>query len=85
MIHSRFPTKREFVCCGGRKFHPHIAAWGGNQVRKRNFTTMLPQPDYLFRLELIVLAGTAVILVALYSIELIIKKILDIVRLCRKG
>ena len=45
----------------------------------------LPQPEYLYHLELTLLAGTAVILLALYSIELIIKKVLDIVRLCRKG
>jgi hypothetical protein len=84
-ISSRFVARRELVFCGGRKFHPHVAARRGKKMRKRNFTMTLPQPEYLYHLELTLLAGTAVILLALYSIELIIKKVLDIVRLCRKG
>jgi hypothetical protein len=84
MIHSRFPTKREFVCCGGRKFRPHIAAWGGKQVRKRNFTMILPQPEFLSNLHQTLLQVTEDILFSLFSIELIIGAIQRIIRQCQK-
>ena len=83
-----FPTERELKCRGGRKFHPHVAAWRGNQVRKRNFTMLLPQPEFLSKLHLTILEIEGIVfnivLFCKFVLTEIVNIILGIIRQCQK-
>jgi hypothetical protein len=52
---------------------------------KRNFTMILPTPEYLSNLNQVVLKLSEIILFVLFVILLIVKGIQGIVRQCRKG
>jgi hypothetical protein len=85
MPDSRFVARRELVRCGGRKFHPHVAARRGKKMRKRNFTMLFHPPGFPDNLDLTILAIVGLVWLFLDLLEVTLKKIQRIVRRCRKG
>jgi|SRR5580704_5330576 hypothetical protein len=85
MNHSRLVAGRELVCCGGRKFHPHVAARRGKKMRKRNFTMALAPSESPLHPEVLIFAIVGLMWLVLELAEITLKKIQRFVRLCRKG
>ncbi len=83
MLHSRFATKRESVVHNARKFHPHVAAWRGNQVRK-GITMPLPQPEFLSKLHLTVLEIEGIVFNILLFCKFVLNEVIDMIRHFRR-